>query len=199
MSGMVEVALGDLRAHERNSNAMRGELFEKLVAHIERSGRYPPLVVRPMPGEAGAYQVLDGHHRWRALERLGESHARCVVWDVDDGEALVLLATLNRLEGADDPLARAGLLEELKSRLDLSVTGLAKLLPESRDDVKRLLQLTAEAPAPSEPPPLESMRQAVHFFLLPEEKRRLDRVLKAIDEDRARALMALVEEKEVHG
>lgn len=193
---MVEVALGDLRAHGRNSNAMRGELFGKLVAHIERSGRYPPLVVRPMPGEAGAYQVLDGHHRWRALERLGHARARCVVWDVDDGEALVLLATLNRLEGADDPLARAALLGEIRSKLDLSTAGAAKLLPESGEQVKRYLSLNAEPPAPVEPPALESMRRAVHFFLLPEQERRLDRVLRAIGGDRARALMVLVEERD---
>ena len=39
-----------------------------------------------------------------ALRRLGRASARCEVWAVDDDEAMLLLATLNRLQGRDDVL-----------------------------------------------------------------------------------------------
>src|SRR5262245_21026475 len=96
--GPLVVALDDLLAHPLNSNTMPPDLQEKLRAHIKRTGRYPFLVVRPHPSEPGKYQVLDGHHRVAILRELGHTEARCDVWEVDDREAKLLLATLNRLQ-----------------------------------------------------------------------------------------------------
>ncbi|MBE3071108.1 MAG: ParB N-terminal domain-containing protein, partial [Planctomycetes bacterium] len=146
------IPLDDLLPHPENSNRMPPRLLEKLKGHIQRTGRYEPLVVRPLrigevaggagdqnesracPTTAGQasratepdgvppptphsalstphcrYQILNGHHRAQALRELGHTHARCDVWEVDDAEARLLLATLNRLEGRDDPGLRARL------------------------------------------------------------------------------------------
>lgn len=188
---LVEIGLSELRVHERNSNVMGAKRFEKLVRHIGKSGRYPPLIVRAMPGEAGAWQVLDGHHRWRALERLGVERARCVVWEVDDEEALVLLATLNRLEGSDDPLKRAALVRELVEKMGAGDVG--KALPDGGAEVERLLAMGETAPEPRGAVEMERMRVSVHFFLLPEERRRLEGVLRKLGGGRDAALMAMVE------
>src|SRR3989442_1264884 len=109
------VPLDDLLPHPLNSNVMPPYLQAKLWAHIKRTGRYPFLVVRPHPDEPGKYQVLDGHHRVAVLRDLGHTEARCDVWQVDDREAKLLLATLNRLQGQDLPRRRAQLLHELLS------------------------------------------------------------------------------------
>ena len=107
---MIEIPLGQLRARIDNANVMPEALLAKLVRHIERTDRYPHLIVRPIAdaglGAEGFYEILDGHHRAAALRRLGRTTARCEVWEVDDDEALVLLATLNRLQGRDDVLKR---------------------------------------------------------------------------------------------
>ena len=110
---LMRVPLERLRPHPANANRMEEERLEKLAANIAREGDYPPLVVRPHPEEAGCYQLLDGHQRWQVLKRLGHEDALCYVWPCDDRTALILLATLNRLEGQDDPLKRAELLREL--------------------------------------------------------------------------------------
>src|SRR5213594_4096924 len=107
------VLLDDLLPHPLNSNVMPPDLQAKLRAHIKRTGRYPFLVVRPHPEVPGKYQVLDGHHRVAVLRDLGHTEARCDVWQVDDREAKLLLATLNRLQGQDAPARRAQLLHEL--------------------------------------------------------------------------------------
>ena len=104
---MIEIPLTHLRSRADNANIMPEALLIKLAGHIERTGRYPHLIVRPMPGETGAYEILDGHHRAEALRRLRSETARCEVWEVDDDEALVLLATLNRLQGRDEVRRRA--------------------------------------------------------------------------------------------
>lgn len=139
------VPLADLRPHPLNANVMPEDLREKLRAHIQRTGRYPFLVVRPHPEEPGAYQVLDGHHRVEVLRELGHLEARCDVWEVDDREAKLLLATLNRLEGQDVPIRRAQLLHELLG--EMSLDDLAGLLPETDrqlQDLHALLEFPAE-------------------------------------------------------
>jgi ParB-like chromosome segregation protein Spo0J len=190
---LVQVELDRLRAHPANSNVMSEALLKKLAGHIERTGRYPPLIVRPAPGEPRARQVLDGHHRWRALERLGHRSAMCMLWDVDDEQALVLLATLNRLEGADDPHRRSRLLGELVDRYGRSAAELARLVPETAQRLNKLAVLRRPCPAPSPPPSLEDMPRAVHFFLLPADRRRLESVLRRIGGSREQALMTLIE------
>jgi ParB-like chromosome segregation protein Spo0J len=130
------VSLNDLFAHPLNSNVMPADLEAKLKAHIKRTGRYPFLVVRPHPEEPGKYQVLDGHHRVAILRELGHTEARCDVWEVDDREARLLLATLNRLQGQDQPLRRAQLIHELLG--EMNVEDLAGLLPETDKQLEEL-------------------------------------------------------------
>jgi ParB-like chromosome segregation protein Spo0J len=130
------VPIDDLRPHPLNSNVMPEDLREKLRAHIHRTGRYPIIVVRPQPEEPGCYQVLDGHHRVEILRDLGHAEARCDVWNVDDREAKLLLATLNRLQGQDSPIRRAQLLHELLGEMNLG--DLSGLLPETDKQIEEL-------------------------------------------------------------
>lgn len=134
-----------LRAHPLNANRMPAEYREKLGAHIRRTGRYPFVVVRPHPDEPDAFEILDGHHRVSVLAELGHDEARCDVWDVDDREAKLLLATLNRLEGQDVPIRRAELVHELLG--EWSMSDLAGMLPETDaqiEELQALLQFPAD-------------------------------------------------------
>ncbi|MFH1833511.1 MAG: ParB N-terminal domain-containing protein [bacterium] len=133
------IPLEDLEAHPLNANIMPDDLREKLRAHIKRTGRYPHLIVRPHPERAGEYQVIDGHHRLDILRELGHMEARCDVWEVDDREAKLLLATLNRLEGSDLPIRRAQLIHELLG--EMSADDLAGLLPETDRQLEELHSL----------------------------------------------------------
>ena len=143
--GARMIALDDLTAHPLNSNVMPEDLREKLRAHIKRTGRYPSSSSGPIPTEDGKFQVLDGHHRVAILRDLGHTEARCDVWDVDDREAKLLLATLNRLEGQDQPIRRAQLIHELLG--DMSLDDLGGLLPETEkqlEELHSLLEFPAE-------------------------------------------------------
>jgi len=122
--------------HPLNANVLPEDLREKLAAHIRSTGRYPHLIVRPHPKQEGRFEVLDGHHRLLVLKELGHADARCDVWDVNDREARLLLATLNRLEGQDLPIRRAQLIHELLGEMNLS--DLAGLLPETDKQIEEL-------------------------------------------------------------
>jgi ParB-like chromosome segregation protein Spo0J len=130
------IPLDCLLPHPLNSNVMPPDLQAKLRAHIKRTGRYPFLVVRQHPEEPGKYQVLDGHHRVAILRELGHTEARCDVWSVDNREAKLLLATLNRLQGQDQPRKRAELIHELLG--EMSLDDLGGLLPETDKQIEEL-------------------------------------------------------------
>jgi len=193
------IPLENLLAHPANSNVMPDHLVAKLADHIQRTGQYPPLIVRPIAQQTGdstpdtdapTYQILDGHHRTRALRQLGHGAAKCVIWRADDREALVLLATLNRLQGQDDPRRRADLVGSLAKQFDLD--SLAGYLPERKDQIKKLLEIQDRPPTPRPPLTLGQMPVAVHFFLLPEQKKQLDKVLQSYGGTKEEALMALL-------
>ena len=68
------IVLSKLIAHPDNPNVMSDSTFRKLVRNIERTGLYEPIVVRPHPDEkdhsatADKFQIINGHHRVKALE-----------------------------------------------------------------------------------------------------------------------------------
>jgi len=133
------IPLERLLPHPDNPNRMSKANFAKLVRNIQRTSRYEPLVVRPHPQRPSYFQIINGHHRHQALLKLGYKTADAVAWDVDDAEAEILLATLNRLAGSDVLDKKLALLKKLTSRMQTAE--LAKLLPQSASQLERLTNL----------------------------------------------------------
>jgi len=136
-------------------------------------------VVRRHPARAGCYQILNGHHRKKVLEQLGYAEAECVVWEVSDEEALMLLATLNRLNGEDDPRGRALLLTRLAGRFDREA--LLKQLPETRVQLEKMLAVVGR-PKVMEMRAMGEMPQAMVFFVKQKERDVIESGLKTIRE-----------------
>jgi len=195
-----EIALEGLAPHPENSNHMSAETLRKLRHHIERTGRYEPLTVRPHPRDQGKFEVLNGHNRLRVLRAIGHQSARYVVWDVDDEQARLYLATLNRLAGSEIPERRAVLLESLLATSDIEELSL--LLPDDKrqlEELKRLSRLEPEEIVPlsrlgKDDPPTPVILE----FLLDEAGAKevnlaLDVVQRSRDEEpsRSRALLQL--------
>ncbi|MGD9118761.1 MAG: ParB N-terminal domain-containing protein, partial [Dehalococcoidia bacterium] len=130
--------------HPENSNFMNAETALKLRHHIERTDRYEPLTVRPHPGEDGKFQVVNGHNRLRVLRALNYRMANCVVWNLDDDQTRLYLATLNRLSGDEIPERRAAPLENLLQTFDLDE--LTALLPDDRKQIEELRRLSRLEP-----------------------------------------------------
>jgi len=156
------VPLDDLVPHPLNANTMAPDLREKLKAHIRQSGRYPHVIVRPHPDQSGRFEILDGHHRAAVLKELGHRECRCDVWIVSDKEAKLLLATLNRLQGQDQPIRRAQLIHELLG--EMSLGDLSGLLPETDKQIEELHALL-EFPAEEVAALLEEQAQEAEKVL----------------------------------
>jgi len=138
---MTKLSLKLLDNDPRNSNVCSSETLEKLQRNIERTGLYPPLIVRPTTGRSKRYVIIDGHHRKQVLEALGHTEAECLIWDISEQEARIALATLNTLRGTENLKKRAELLQELSQVLP--VTELAQFIPESTEEIQDLLALLA--------------------------------------------------------
>ncbi|TAJ19867.1 MAG: hypothetical protein EPO65_05470 [Dehalococcoidia bacterium] len=136
---LLTVPLERLHPHPANPNVMAEAVLATLARNIERSGRYPPIVVRAHPELAGDYQIIDGAQRSGALRLLGHAEATCFLWPCDDATALLLLATLNRLHGEDLPYRRAELLAELEALVPRDL--LSSLLPEDASTLDATLAL----------------------------------------------------------
>ncbi|MHC4309747.1 MAG: ParB/RepB/Spo0J family partition protein [Planctomycetota bacterium] len=142
LNQVQSIALNKLVAHPDNPNRMSKAKFAKLIRNIERTGRYEPLVVRPCPQKPDCFQIINGHHRWWALRELGYKAAEALVWDVHDKDTDILLATLNRLGGSDVLDKKLALLKRLnKSAFNGRTAKLAKLLPQTSNQIKRLTEL----------------------------------------------------------
>jgi hypothetical protein len=138
-NSVQSIALEKLVAHPDNPNKMSTATFGKLVRNIERTGRYEPIVVRPHPEREDYFQIINGHHRCLALTKLGHKSADCVVWDIDDEQTDILLATLNRLGGSDELDKKLNLLNRLRKRMESGE--LARLLPQTAKQIERLTNL----------------------------------------------------------
>lgn len=82
-----------LEEHPENSNAMDVRTLTKVKRHIQQTNRYEPLTVRPHPLRGGRYQVINGHNRLRILRSLNHHTVRCIIWDRDDAQTRLHLAT----------------------------------------------------------------------------------------------------------
>lgn len=140
MTNMIQsIEINKFVPHPDNPNRMSKANFAKLVRNMKRTGRYEPLVVRPCPGKPGYFQIINGHHRWQALLQLGFKQADAVVWDIDDQQTDILLATLNRLGGSDVLEKKLALLSRLNQQMDARC--LSRLLPQTAKQIECLTNL----------------------------------------------------------
>jgi ParB/RepB/Spo0J family partition protein len=138
-NSVQSIALEKLVAHPDNPNQQSGTTFGKLVRNIKRTGRYEPIMVRPHPQRGNCFQIINGEHRCKALAKLGYKTADCIVWDIDDEQVDILLASLNRLVGTDELGKKLELLKRLNKRMESGE--LSKLLPQTAKQIERLTNL----------------------------------------------------------
>jgi ParB-like chromosome segregation protein Spo0J len=172
----MKIAIEKLLAHPMSANLMSKATFKKLAGHIERTGNYEPLVVRRHPSKKGYFEILNGHCRKKALEQLGYKGAECVEWEVDNEQALILLATLNRLRGKDLLESKAAVVKKLNKTIDDKT--LASMIPESKGGIAKLRNVSAARKIKINEG--KAFMSPVVFFLDEDQKRFVDEAIGAV-------------------
>lgn len=117
---VVEIEVINLVNHERmNEFSMDEAEIDYLVESISTSGILQPIVVRPHPNLPGKYQVLSGHRRKRAAERLHLKTVPCTVMDLNDNQADTVFYVTNLTQRtALKPSERANAYAKMKEALE---------------------------------------------------------------------------------
>ncbi len=124
--------------------------IEELSASIREKGVLQPILVRPMPGHAGEFQIVAGERRWRAAQRAGLREMPVVIRPLDDLETLEI-AIIENVQRADLNAVEEALgYKALMERFGRTQDAVAQTVGKSRSHVAnalRLLNLPTEVQA----------------------------------------------------
>jgi ParB family chromosome partitioning protein len=121
-----------------------------LAASLQARGVIQPLIVRPDPGEEGAWQIVAGERRFRAAQIARLHEVPVIVRDYDDQE-LLEIAIIENVQRADlNAIDEGAAYRALMERFGHTQEQVATALGKSRSHVAnqmRLLQLPADVQA----------------------------------------------------
>src|SRR5436190_616219 len=88
---LVELAIADIRPNPYQPRRdVDPAALEELQASIRKAGLLQPVVVRPVPGGNGSFELIAGERRLRACQALGWEKIPAVKREVDDRTVLTL-------------------------------------------------------------------------------------------------------------
>lgn len=121
--------------------SMDPRALEALARSIEQSGLMQPIVVRPLTGDPGRYELIAGERRWRALDQLGRLEVPAIIQAVGDRDAAEL-ALVENLQREDlNPMDRASALRRLADEFRLTHQDVAARVGIDRATVTNLVRL----------------------------------------------------------
>jgi len=119
----------------------------ELADSIRSQGVIQPLLVRPMPGEVGAYQIVVGERRFVAAGRAGLTTAPCIVRSLEDREVFILSVAENVAREDLNPIDEAGAYRRMLDEGYAANQGeIADLIGVHRTRVSRKLKLLSLDP-----------------------------------------------------
>lgn len=115
--------------------------LDPLIDSVRQHGLLQPILVRPVSGEANAYEIVAGERRWRAAQKAQLHEVPVVVRQLDMLESLQL-ALVENLQRADlSPIDEASGYRRLISEFDQTQEQVAETVGKSRPHVANMLRL----------------------------------------------------------
>ncbi len=117
------------------------EDLRELADSIRSHGVLQPILVRPLRGQPGRYEIVAGERRWRAAQQA-ELHAiPAVVRDLDEVEILEI-GIIENVQRADlNPLEEAMGYQALIERFGRTQQDIADVVGKSRPHIANMLRL----------------------------------------------------------
>lgn len=115
--------------------------LQELADSIKEKGVLQPILVRPHPAHAQAYQIIAGERRWRAAKLAGLEKVPVLVRDIDELE-LLEIGVIENVQRTDlNPIDEAEAYEQLINRFGRTQESLAKHVGKSRAHIANTLRL----------------------------------------------------------
>ena len=119
----------------------REEELKELAESIRSKGLVQPIIVRPDPDQAGAFEIVAGERRWRAAQRAGLHSVPVIIRSLTDKEVLEL-AIIENVQRADlNAIEEASGYRDLIERFDYSQEQVSEIIGKSRSHVANTLRL----------------------------------------------------------
>ena len=104
---ITQIPTHHLHPHPDNREIVcQGEQWDEFRRSIKKDGINDNLIVRPMLGD-NVYQIISGERRWRAASQENLETVPCIVRDLNDTEARVLMMVSNIHRQDVDPVEEA--------------------------------------------------------------------------------------------
>lgn len=112
-----------------------------LTESIREKGILQPILVRPVAGDAQAFEIVAGERRWRAAQQAKLHDVPVVIREMSDGEALEL-AIVENVQRADlNAIEEAAAYHELIDRFGYTQDKIAHEVGKSRPHIANTLRL----------------------------------------------------------
>ena len=125
--------------------------LQSLASSVRELGVLQPLIVRPVDGEAGVFELIAGERRWRAAALAGLETVPVLVQDDVNDRLSLEQAVVENLHRVDlHPLEEAAAYQQLIDEFDMTHEQVAQRVGKSRANITntlRLLQLGEAAQA----------------------------------------------------
>jgi ParB family chromosome partitioning protein len=126
------------------------EDLHDLSESVKEKGVLQPILVRPVKGEANAYEIVAGERRWRAAQMAKLHDVPVVVREMGDSESLEI-AIIENVQRADlNAIEEAAAYRELMDRFDYTQEMMAKEVGKSRPHIANTLRLLTLPPVVQE-------------------------------------------------
>lgn len=117
--------------------------IEELAKSIYVHGILQPLVVRPLPDEENAYEIIAGERRWRAAQKVQLHEVPVHIQFLND-EAVMEIALIENIQREDlSAIEEANAYQQLIDRFGHTQEKLAASLGKSRSYIANILRLLA--------------------------------------------------------
>jgi ParB family chromosome partitioning protein len=143
-TGSDEAPIELLRRNPDQPRRQFGEAeMEELTDSIREKGVLQPILVRPVAGTPGEYQIVAGERRWRAAQAAGLRTVPILVRELDDLDVLEI-GIIENVQRADlNPLEEALAYTALIDRFGRTQEVVARVVGKSRSHVANALRVLA--------------------------------------------------------
>lgn len=127
----------DFQPRRHFDDAAIDELSKSIAVH----GILQPIVVRPLPDEENAYEIIAGERRWRASQKAQLHEVPVNIQYLDD-EAVLEIALIENIQREDlSAIEEANAYQQLIERFGHTQEKLAASLGKSRSYIANILRL----------------------------------------------------------
>ena len=129
------------RGQYQPRKSMNPEALADLADSIRKQGVVQPILVRPLAGQPGTYEIIAGERRWRAAQMAGLQDIPALVREVPDKTA-ACIALIENIQREDlNPLEEAQTFNRLLEEFSMTHEAVAEAVGRSRSTVTNLLRL----------------------------------------------------------